>query len=161
MDFEKRLEKAIQRGQQKGSAQRDQKREQELSEEDLRNRHNDFRLELSDYIESNLNKMAAHFPGFEYETIYGSRGWGGAIHRNDITRGADGRAGTFFSRIEMTVRPQNEYNVVNVAGKGTIRDKELFNWNHFVDLPEANKEDFHDKIDAWIVQYAEQFASRR
>ena len=104
--------------------------------------------------------MRLIFPGFEYETQYGSRGWGGAIHRNDLDRGADGRAGSFFSRLELTVRPQNEYNVVNIAGKGTIRDKELFTWNHFVDLVDAETEDFHQRLDAWMVQYAEQFAAR-
>jgi len=112
MDFDKKLENAIERGQQRHTRLKDAEKQKALSVEDLRNRHNEFRLDLSEYIEVNLNKMAQHFPGFEYETLYGSKGWGGAIHRNDLDRGDDGKAGSFFSRIELTVKPQNEYNVV-------------------------------------------------
>ena len=160
MDFDKKLENAIERWQKRHTRLKDAERQKSMSVEDLRNRHNEYRLELSEYIEVNLKKMAQHFPGFEYETLYGSRGWGGAIHRNDLDRGEDGRAGSFFSRIELTVKPQNEYNVVNIAGKGTIRDKELFAWNHFVDLLAASFEEFHQRLDTWMVQYAEQFAAR-
>ena len=160
MDFDKKLENAIQRGQQRNTRLKDAEKQKMLSAEDLRNRHNEYRLDLSEYIEVNLKKMAIHFPGFEYETLYGSKGWGGAIHRNDLDRGDDGRAGSFFSRVELTVKPQNEYNVVNIAGKGMIRDKEMFTWNHFVDLMDASFEEFHQRLDTWMVQYAEQFAAR-
>ena len=160
MDFDKKLEDAIQRGQRRNIRSKETERQKSLSVEDLRNQHNEFRLNLSDYIEVTLKKLSVHFPGFEYETLYGSRGWGGAIHRTDLDRGDDGRAGSFFSRLELTVKPQNEYNVVNIAGKGTIRDKELFTWNHFVDLMDASFEEFHQRLDTWIVQYAEQFAAR-
>ncbi|MCP4478722.1 MAG: hypothetical protein GY818_11585, partial [Planctomycetaceae bacterium] len=101
-----------------------------------------------------------HFPGFEYETIYGDRGWGGAVARDDITRAATGKSGSFFSRLELTVRPLNEFNVVNITGKGTIQNKEVFNWNYFKDIPETDRDEFAEKIDTWILQYAEQFASR-
>jgi hypothetical protein len=72
----------------------------------------------------------------------------------------DGKAGSFFSRIELTVRPQNEFNVVNIAGKGTIRDKEMFTWNHFDDVLGCDQTEFEKRIDAWVLQYAEQFAAR-
>ena len=77
-----------------------------------------------------------------------------------IDRGPDGRAGSFFSRVELTVRPPNEFNVVNIAGKGTIRDKEIFNWNYFEDVLEADQDDFKAKIDKWVLEFAEQFATR-
>lgn len=160
MDFDKKLEGAIQRGQNRNSQLRNAERQKSMSAEEIRKQHTDFRLDLSEYIETNLKKMADHFPGFEYETIYGSRGWGGAIHRTDLDRGDDGKAGSFFSRLELTVKPLNEFNVVNIAGKSTIRDKELFSWNHFVDLADATTEDFHERLDSWMVQYAEQFAAR-
>ncbi|MEL7499804.1 MAG: hypothetical protein AAFN77_19530 [Planctomycetota bacterium] len=160
MDFEKELEAAIERGQTRGSARNDAKRQAEQSKEDLRNLHNDFRLNLSEHIEKCLQQMADHFPGFEYETLYGHKGWGGAIARNDIDRGPDGRAGSFFSRLEITVKPQNEFNVVNICGKGAIRDKEIFSWNHFEDIAEAKQPDFQAMIDKWVLEYAEQFAAR-
>ena len=58
------------------------------------------------------------------------------------------------------MRPLNDYNVVNIAGKGTIADKELFSWNHFEDINEATFEAFEDKLNNWMIQYVEQFAAR-
>lgn len=159
MDFESKLEQAIERGQTRGSAQSDAQKRAEATKEEIRNKHNEFRLNLSEHIEVCLKKLSAHFPGFEYETIYGEKGWGGAIKRNDLTRGPNGRAGSFFSRVEITVRPQNEFNVVNIAGKGTIQDKEIFSWNHFEEIFEAKQDAFEGVIDKWVLQYAEQFAA--
>jgi len=160
MDFESKLEQAIQRGQNRTAAKNDAQKKSQMSKEEVRNRYNEFRLNLSDYIEVGLKKLANHFPGFDYETIYGAKGWGGAMSRNDLDRGRDGKAGSFFSRIEITVRPQNEFNVINIAGKGTIRDKEMFTWNHFDAILDAEQPDFEKMIDNWILQFAEQFAAR-
>jgi hypothetical protein len=160
MDFDNELEKAIQRGQQLSQSRNAAAKKEALTAEQIRTAHTAFRLHLSDHIEQCLKRLANHFPGFEYETIYGSRGWGGAVSRNDLQRGPDGKAGSFFSRIELTVRPQNEFNVVNIAGKGTIRDKEMFTWNHFDDVLGCDQTEFEKRIDAWVLQYAEQFAAR-
>lgn len=160
MDFDNRLEKAIQRGQSRNMARSNAEKRAALTKEEIRNQHNEFRLNLSDHIESCLKRLGNHFPGFDYETIYGERGWGGAVSRNDIDRGPDGRAGSFFSRVEITVRAQNEFNLVNIAGKATIRDKELFNWNHFEEILEADQDEFKEMIDRWVLEYAEQFAAR-
>ncbi len=160
MDFEDQLEKAIQRGQQRNVKREQDRRRETLDADEIKRRHNEFRLHLSDYIEKSLKRLAERFPGFEYEIIYGGKGWGGAIHRQDLTRGPDGRAGSFFSRLELTVRPINTYNVVNIAGKGTIADKELFSWNHFEDIDESVFEAFEQKLNNWMLQFAEQFAAR-
>lgn len=159
-DFERQLEAAIQRGQKRSISRQVSTRQSEMTAEQIRNQHNEFRLNLSEYIEQGLKKLANHFPGFKYETIYGNRGWGGAISRDDIDRGPDGKTGTFFSRIEITVRPQNEFNLVNVTGKGTIRDKEVFNWNFFQSVAEAQMETFEKTIELWMLEYAEVFAAR-
>lgn len=160
MDFEDQLEKAIQRGQQRNVKRQEEVKKASLSAEELKRRHNEFRLTLSEHIEKSLKRLEEHFPGFDFEIIYGSKGWGGAIYRNDLTMGTDGRAGSFFSRLEITVKGLNEYNVVNIAGKGTISDKEMFSWNHFKDIDVAVMEDFEEKINSWIVAFAEQFAAR-
>jgi hypothetical protein len=160
MEFEDKLQKAIQRGQDRTVARSSAKKQAEASKEDIRNCHNEFRLNLSDHIEKCLKQVSQHFPGFDYEILYGSKGWGGAMSRNDIDRGPDGKTGSFFSRIELTVRPQNEFNVVNITGKATIRDKELFTWNHFEDVLEAKQASMELMIDKWILQFAEQFAAR-
>lgn len=159
-DFQNQLEAAIERGQQKSERESRSAKEQSLSSEEIRRRHNDFRLDLSDHIEQGLKQLAQHFPGFKYETIYGTRGWGGALSRDDIDRGPDGRTGTFFSRIEITVKPLNEFNLVNIAGKGTIRDKELLTWNHYDNISQADQAVFQKTIDRWILEYAELFAAR-
>lgn len=159
MDFDDALKNAILRGQDRGGSIRDSEHQKQLSEDELKNRHSKYRLVLSDYIEQVSKKLADHFPGFEYETIYGERGWGGAVYRDDIRRGASGKGGSFYSRLEITVRPMNEFNVVNIAGKGTIHNKEHFNWNFFKDVADVSTEEFQKKIDSWILLYAEKFAS--
>ena len=159
MDFEDQLKKAISRGQEHGSARKSSQEQKQHSEEFLKNRHAEFRLALSDYIETGVRKMTEHFPGFQYETIYGDRGWGGAVYRDDLKRGNTGRSGSFYSRLEISVRPLNEFNVVNVSGKGTIFDKEYFSWNFFKDIPEVTLDEFKEKVDSWILLYAEKFAS--
>ena len=160
MNFEDRIEQAIQRGQQRSAKKTEQLKQQALTAEQIKSRHNEFRLALSEHIEASLKRLAEHFPGFDYEMIYGARGWGGAIFRSDLTKGPDGRSGSFFSRLEIAVKGLNEYNVVNIAGKGTISDREVFTWNHFRDVDVANKDEFCGIIDTWIVEFAEQFAAR-
>ncbi len=159
MDFEEQLRQAISRGQEQGSVRKSSEEKQQLSEEYLKNRHAEFRLALSDYIEEGVKRLTEHFPGFEYETIYGDRGWGGAVYRDDITRGKNGKSGAFYSRLEIAVRPMSEFNVLNVSGKGTIHDKEYYSWNYFKEIPDVSLVDFREKIDGWILVYAEKFAS--
>ena len=159
MDFEDQLKKAINRGQEQGSLRKSSEVSKQLSEESLKNRHAEYRLQLSDYIESCVKRLGEHFPGFQYETVFGDRGWGGAVFRDDITRGKSGKSGSFYSRLEITVRPLNEFNVLNITGKGTIHDKEYFSWNFFKDIQDVSADEFKEKLDSWILVYAEKFAS--
>ena len=159
MDFDEQLKKAINRGQEQGSLRKSSEESKQLSEEYLKNRHAEFRLQLSDYIEAGVRRMGDHFPGFQYETVFGDRGWGGAVYRDDITRVKSGKSGSFYSRLEITVRPLNEFMVLNISGKGTIFDKEYFSWNFFKDIPDVSANEFKEKLDSWILVYAEKFAS--
>ena len=159
MSFEDQLKKAISRGQQQGSSRREHDEKEALSADALKNRHNEYRLKTSEYIESGVRKLEEHFPGFKFETLFGDRGWGGAVSRDDITRGKTGKSGSFYSRLEITVRPINEYNVLNICGKGTIQNKEEFNWNFFREISDVSLEEFTEKVDTWILVYAEKFAS--
>ena len=84
MDFDNELEKAIQRGQQRSQSRSEAAKQEALTAEEIRTAHTAFRLHLSEHIEQCLKRLANHFPGFDYETIYGSRGWGGAVSRNDL-----------------------------------------------------------------------------
>lgn len=159
-DFDQRLKSAIQRGQLRGKQSEQASRANQLTEEEFKRLHTQYRLSLSDRIEKAIDRVAQHFPGFRTEMLYGEVGWGAACYRDDLTLSA-GRRSNLFSRLEMTIRPMNEYHLLDLRGKATVANKEYFNRNHFVPLSEVNEEEFRRLIDAWAIEYAEYFASRR
>ena len=159
MDFQQRLEKAIQRGQNRGNAREAAARAKALSAEELRRLHNELRLALSEHIERCVGALPNHFPGFEVETLYGEAGWGAAAKRDDAGRTQGKGRGNYYSRLEVTVRPVSSAFVVEIAAKGTIRNKEVFAHRHFEKVTEASVESFCELVDAWVLEYAEMFAS--
>jgi hypothetical protein len=160
MDFKKRLEKAIERGQRASADQQRQQQQRALSEEELRRLHSQLRLPLSEHIEHCLEQIPQHFPGFQYSTIVSDRGWGAAVSRDDIELSGGARH-THFSRLEVVVRPHSPYHVLEIAAKGTIRNKEVFNRSHFQRLTDADLDTFREMIDLWVLEYAELFAARQ
>ncbi len=158
MDFEQRLQRAIERGQRKGDARAEASAREALNEEELKRLHSQYRLQLSEHIESCIRRLPDHFPGFRYETVVGDRGWGAAVSRDDVGRGSDGGRRSFFSRLEMTVRPYSAYHVLELSAKGTIRNKEIYSRTHYQRLGEADPKTFIDMIDLWILEYAELYA---
>ena len=159
MDFEDRLQKAIRRGQRRSEQAAAEAKEKALSEEELKRLHTKYRLMLSEHIENCIKRLPNHFPGFQYETIYGERGWGGAVNRDDLGRGQAGRAASFFSRLEMTIRPYSDYHVLDLSAKGTIRNKEIFSRSHFEKLEEVDTDQYLELIDLWVLEYAELYAA--
>ena len=157
--FDDRLNQAIERGTQRGHKTRNEESSDALDESDLKNLHSKYRLQLSEHIEACLKKLTGHFPGFDFETLFGERGWGAACSRDDlnITRG---KRENIFSRLEMTVRPLTDFYVLDLAAKGTIRNKEVFNRNHFEKIADVDPNTFVDLIDTWVVEYAEIFAAQ-
>lgn len=158
MDFEERIQKAILRGQRRSDEKSREARRKELSEEELKRLHGQARLQLSEHIENCLKRLPNHFPGFQFETIFGERGWGAACSRDDI-RMTDGRRNNDYSRLELRVRPFSEYHVIDLTGKGTIRNKEVFNRSHFETIAEADVAKFTELIDIWVLEYAEMYAA--
>lgn len=159
MDFDKRLERAINRGEQTRSLRGREQARQQMSEEELRSLHSRYRLDLSDHIEQCLRKLADHFPGFRYQTLVGEEGWGARISRDDFTR-RSGQRENVYSRVEMVVRPLTSTHILEVTGKGTIQNKEVFNRAHYRLLAEVDVEGFQELIDLWVVEYAELYAAR-
>ena len=157
-DFEQRLQKAIERGQQRGQQRAAEARQQQLGEEELKRLHSQYRLMLSEYIETCMKRLPAHFPGFQSETMFGERGWGAACSRDDL-RIRDGRRQNDYSRLELTIRPQSSYNVIDLAGKGTIRNKEVFSRNHFEKVENVDVDTFKQLIDVWILEFAELYSA--
>lgn len=160
MDFEKRLERAIVRGEQSRDAKARRQADEALTEEELRNLHSRCRLELSERIEACLRKLADHFPGFRFETIVSSDGWGAKVSRDDVelSRGRSSRSQ--YSRLEMLVLPFSSTHIVELVGKGTIRNKEVFSRRHFQFLSQLDVDSFREQIDLWVLEYAELYSAR-
>jgi len=160
MTFEDRLRQAIERGQKRGEFLAREEATKALTEEEYRRLHSQLRLRLSEHIESCLKRLPNVFPGFQYETMYGDRGWGGACFRDDLVIQRGARASN-YSRLEVTVRPHSTVHVLDLAAKGTIRNREAFNRNYFEELGSADEAKFRDLIDAWVLEYAEMYAARK
>jgi hypothetical protein len=159
MSFDDQLRQAIERGHKRGDTAARLAAAQALTEEEYRRLHSQLRLRLSEHIESCLKRLPNFFPGFQYETMYGDRGWGGACFRDDLVLKRGGRSSN-YSRLEVTIRPYSSLHVLDLAAKGTIRNRELFNRNYFEELQSADEEKFRTLIDAWVLEYAEQYAAQ-
>jgi len=160
MEFEKRLERAISRGQKTRTTRQQAQTDRELSAEQLRTEHTRCRLELSEQIETALRKLADYFPGFRFETVVAEEGWGARISRDDIALGPHKAGGTEYSRLEILVRPFSSAHILELVGKGTIRNKELFHRNHFQFLTQVDLQSLRDLVDLWVLEYAETYAAR-
>jgi hypothetical protein len=160
MDFDEKLQNAIQRGQRRGDVRAQAQRHAELTEEECKRLHGQYRLALSERIELCMKRLPNHFPGFRYETLIGERGWGAACFRDDLRLDRGARASD-FSRLEMTVRPySSSLHVLELAAKGTVRNKEVFTRTYFEPLGEVDIEKFLGLVDAWVLEYAEGYASK-
>lgn len=158
MDFEKRLQHAIN----KGRAAKDQEIQQEvgrkMTEEEFRNLHSKYRLELTDHIDGCLKKLADHFPGFQFKTLLEEDGWGSRITRDDVSIGSSKRAQSLYSRLEMVIRPFTDTHIIEMVAKATIRNKETFNRSHYQFIAEVDMQSFQDLVDLWVLEFAEQFS---
>lgn len=160
MDFEQRLQTAIHRGQRRGDAAARKAAADALSEEEAKRLHSQYRLELSEHIEDCVRRLPNHFPGFQYETIYGERGWGAACKRDDVRMVARGRRENVYTRLEITIRPYSPLHVLELNAKGTIHNKELFNRQHYEPVIEADPGTFVELIDRWVLEFAELYAAK-
>lgn len=158
-DFTSRLESAIERGKKRAEYRDNQQRAKQLSEEELKRLHTSYRLTLSDRIEVAVERVADHFPGFRQESLFGEVGWGKACYRDDLQI-VSGKRSNLFSRLEMMIRPYSELRVLELKGKGTVANREVFNRSHFVPVGEADQAEFERLIDAWAIEYAELYASK-
>lgn len=159
MSFEDRIKKAIQRGEKRRDARVAEARAEALNLDEIKRLHSKYRLQLSEHIETCVEQLTGHFPGFKFETIFGDRGWGAACSRDDLRLQA-GRRNNDYSRLEITVRPFSDLHVVDLAGKGTIRNKEVYNRNYFEKVEDVDVDKFVELIDVWILEYAELYAAK-
>ena len=61
----------------------------------------------------------------------------------------------------MTVRPYSAAHVVEIAAKGTIRNKEVFARSQFQKLAESDVQSLRDAVDLWVLEYAEKYATAK
>ncbi|TWT66494.1 hypothetical protein [Allorhodopirellula solitaria] len=158
-DFTSRLESAIQRGRRRGEYQASEERRKELSDEELKRLHTSYRLSLSEQIETAVQRVAEHFPGFRTEAIFGEEGWGEACYRDDL-RIESGRRSNLYSRLELVIRPYSNLRVLDLKAKGTVMNREIFNRAHYAKIPEVDPEEFSQLIDTWAIEYAELYAAK-
>jgi hypothetical protein len=159
MDFEQRLERAIGRGERSRMSRGREDADRAVSEEDFKNLHSKVRLDLSEHIETCLQKLADYFPGFRFQTVVGEDGWGARISRDDYRRSPGRDSESRYSRLELVVRPYSAAHIVEIAGKGTVRDKEIFNRNHFQLLSQVDVQSLSELVDLWVLEYAEKYAA--
>ncbi len=133
---------------------------QALSEEELKRLHSELRLPLTEHIETCLRQLPQHFPGFQFSTVVNERGWGATVTRDDMGTTRDGKRTNFFSRLEIVVRPFTSYHVLDLAAKGAVRNKEIFNRSHYQRLTEVDVAAFEELVDHWVLEYAELYAAR-
>lgn len=160
MNFDERLHRAIQRGQQIAEQRRSESAAKELTEEQFKRLHSQHRLAVSEHIEKCLRTLPSHFPGFNFATVVNDRGWGAACSRDDANLGPGGSRSNVYSRLEMLVRPYSSAHVLELAARGTIRNKEVYNRTHFQMLAEVDLERFKELVDTWVLEYAELYSAR-
>jgi len=158
-DFKSRLESAIQRGQERRERHASEEKRKELSEEELRRLHTSFRLRLSDRIEKKVHSIVDAFPGFRQESLFGEVGWGTACYRDDLQI-KSGRRSNAYSRFEMVIRPYSDLHVLDLKGKATVMNREMFNRAFYRKIEDVDIDEFEGIIDAWTIEYAEQYAAK-
>jgi hypothetical protein len=158
MSFRERLQRASDRGKQTRAAQLNEAAARAMSEEECRRLHSQYRLTVTEYIDKCVRDLADNFPGFRVETVVDESGWGTAVKRDDVSLDA-GRRGSFFSRLQLVVSPFNKYHVLELAAKGTVRNKEVLSRNHYQRLDDVDLESFRELVELWVLDYAELYSA--
>jgi hypothetical protein len=158
MEFRQRLQKASERGQRARDAKLTEAAAKALSEEECRRLHSQYRLPLCEHVEQCLRELTDNFPGFRVQAIVDESGWGAEAIRDDIGVTA-GRRGSFFSRLQIVVRPFNKYHVLDLVAKGAVRNKETFSRNHYQPLDNVELDRFNELVELWVLDYAEMYAA--
>ncbi len=157
-EFDEQLKQAIQRGMRTNLARQKEAEQENLNAEDLKRRHTEFRLAISERIEQTLGALINQLPGFEYENIYGDKGWGGAVARDELSI-QRGRRSNVYTRLELTVKPFTELGIVNLMAKGTIKNKEMFTRRHHEPVSDAEMSEFLEMVDRWVLEFAQLYTA--
>lgn len=161
MDFNQRLKQAIQRGERTRENRGRAALERELTEEDLRRMHSEYRLVVSEHIEEGLKRLADHLPGFDFKTVVSDEGWGGRLTRDDLKLSPGKQPASLYSRLEILITPFTAAGLLDVSIKGTVRNREVINRKHYQKLPEVDLDTLQELIDQRILEFAELYSASR
>jgi hypothetical protein len=133
-----------------------------MTEDEFKNLHSKARLELSEHIETCLRKLPEFFPGFDFQTVMGTDGWGAKISRDDLapSPGAGKGMTRVYSRLEMVIRPYSAGHIVELVARGAVRNKEVLSRSHFQMLTQLDLDTFSDLIDQWVLEFAENYSAK-
>lgn len=159
-EFEERLKSAVARGASRAESLQSAEERKRQEAEELKRLHTKYRLELTEHIEHAIKKLIDMFPGFRYQGVFGGSGWGSACVRDDLVIERGNRSNK-YSRLEIVVRPVNEFNVLDLQAKGTIADRELMTRSLYHLVSQADMEKFRKAVDDWVIAYAELYAMKR
>ena len=159
-EFEDRLKNAVARGSSRAESLQAAEERKRQEAEELKRLHTKYRLELSEHIEHAVKKLIDMFPGFRYQGVFGDTGWESACVRDDLVIERSSRTNK-YSRLEIVVRPVNEFNVLDLQAKGTIADRELMSRSLYHPIGQVDLERFRKAVDDWVIAYAELYAMKR
>lgn len=159
-EFEERLKNAVARGASRAESLQSAEERKRQEAEELKRLHTKYRLELTEHIEHAIKKLIDMFPGFRHQGVFGNAGWGSACVRDDLVIERGTRSNK-YSRLEIVVRPVNEFNVLDLQAKGTIADRELMTRSLYHLVSQVDMEKFRKAVDDWVIAYAELYAMKR
>ena len=70
-----------------------------------------------------------------------------------------GTARNEYSRLEILVRPFSDVHILEVATKGTIRNRESLNRSKHEFLRDATIETLRKSVDGTVLEFAEQYSA--
>lgn len=159
MNFDDRLIKALERGEKAKDARGKEALERELSQEEMRSLHSQYRLELSEHVEACMKKLADHIPGFKYQSIISEEGWGGRLTRDDLHLVAGRPPENRYSRLEALITPLGSVGILELTVKGTVRNREMINRKQYQQLSEFDMAAFKEIVDLRVLEFAELYAA--
>ncbi|SFJ05050.1 hypothetical protein [Planctomicrobium piriforme] len=159
MEFEDRLRRAIERGEKTRDARGRDEMARELSLEELRTLHSQYRFEVTEHIENCLKKLSDHLPGFKYQSVMNEEGWGGRISRDDLHLVPKKAAESRYSRLEVVITPFSPSGILEMTVKGTVRNREVLNRKHYQKLTEFDRDAFLELVDLRVLEFAELYTA--
>ena len=60
----------------------------------------------------------------------------------------------------MVIRPYSDLRVLDLKGKSTVMNRELFNRSYYASVADVDIDEFENLINTWALEYAEVYAAK-